>query len=303
MKKMYSIQKTTFNTAALAKFFMAVLFLTFTSYAATAQIGGGGGLLGGLGGALDGTLDLLLDDRDGDGTLNAVDIAPDDPCVGGITEQTCCTHRGQTVGFTSAGGNVDTDHSITYVMTTSQGVIEAISETTSFENVEFGLHHIYAINYQTDPGITGLTVGANLAEIEAQCAAVSDPLIVHNCSELPTIDNHDSEPTAEVSYQEGSGGFIIDMDASDPEGETENGGGLTYSLSGLDALAMSIDAAGVLTFNEEPDFENLLLLGLDNTYEVTVIVTDSAGGTDEQTLTITVEDTCESEAPVLSYEP
>lgn len=301
MKKTYSLQKSTFHATALTKFFIAALFLTCTTFAATAQIGGG--LLGGLGGVLDGTLDLVLDDRDGDGTLNAVDLDPDDPCIGGLQEEACCTHRGQTIAFNSTGGNADADHSTSYVMTTSQGVIEAISETPSFENVDFGLHHIYAINYQTDPGVTGLTVGANLSEITAQCASVSDALIVHNCSELPTIDNHNSDPTASITFQEGSTDPVIDIDSSDPEGETENGGGLTYSLSGPDAGDFNIDAAGVLTFNDSPNFENLLGLGLDTDFEVTVTVTDSAGGTDEQTLTITIEDVCESEAPTLSFEP
>ena len=66
---------------------------------------------------------------------------------------------------------------------------------------------------------------------------------------------------------------------------------LAFSLAGVDAGQFSIDSVtGVLTFNPAPNFEAPGDAGSDNVYNVTVVVSDGAGGTDTQALTITVVD-------------
>ena len=66
---------------------------------------------------------------------------------------------------------------------------------------------------------------------------------------------------------------------------------LTFSLAGVDAGLFSIDSVtGVLTFNPAPNFEAPGDAGGDNVYNVTVRVSDGAGGIDTQALTITVTD-------------
>ena len=66
---------------------------------------------------------------------------------------------------------------------------------------------------------------------------------------------------------------------------------LTFSLSGVDAGQFSIDSVtGVLTFNPAPNFEAPADAGADNVYNVTVRVSDGAGGVDTQALTVTVTD-------------
>ena len=66
---------------------------------------------------------------------------------------------------------------------------------------------------------------------------------------------------------------------------------LTFSLAGVDAALFSIDSVtGVLTFNAAPNFEAPGDAGGDNVYNVTVVVSDGAGGIDTQALTITVTD-------------
>jgi parallel beta-helix repeat protein len=66
---------------------------------------------------------------------------------------------------------------------------------------------------------------------------------------------------------------------------------LTFSLAGVDAARFSIDSVtGVLTFNAAPNFEAPTDAGGDNVYNVTVRVSDGAGGVDTQALTITVTD-------------
>jgi hypothetical protein len=66
---------------------------------------------------------------------------------------------------------------------------------------------------------------------------------------------------------------------------------LAFSLAGVDAGRFSIDSVtGVLTFNPAPNFEVPGDSGGNNVYNVTVVVSDGAGGTDSQALTVTVTD-------------
>jgi hypothetical protein len=66
---------------------------------------------------------------------------------------------------------------------------------------------------------------------------------------------------------------------------------LAFSLAGVDAARFSIDSVtGVLTFNPAPTFEAPGDAGADNVYNVTVVVSDGAGGSDSQALTVTVTD-------------
>ncbi len=75
----------------------------------------------------------------------------------------------------------------------------------------------------------------------------------------------------------------------------------TFSIAGGDDAALfSINAStGELTFNAAPDFENPVDLGTDNIYDVTVQVTDQAGGLDTQAQIITITDTNDT-APTIT---
>ena len=95
---------------------------------------------------------------------------------------------------------------------------------------------------------------------------------------------------------------VVDLEATDANGDTE-GSGLTYQpLSGPDGALFTIDTnSGVLEFIDPPDFENPLDNDGDNVYELEVIVEDSTGLTDLQTLSINVTDVDESENLELLY--
>ncbi|WP_188619031.1 Ig-like domain-containing protein, partial [Christiangramia forsetii] len=113
---------------------------------------------------------------------------------------------------------------------------------------------------------------------------------ISNENENPLITTNAGAPTHEVDYAENSTGNVIDWDATDVDGETENGGGLTYSLSGSDAALFNLDTdTGELTFKVAPDFEG----SGDNEYEAIVTVTDGTL-TDTQTLTVNVTDVTET---------
>ena len=88
-----------------------------------------------------------------------------------------------------------------------------------------------------------------------------------------------------------NGTTVIDVDATDPDGETE-GAGLTYSLTGgADQGLFSIGpGTGILTFDAAPDFEAPGDANTDNVYEVDVTVTDSTMLSDTEMLQVTVTD-------------
>ena len=82
----------------------------------------------------------------------------------------------------------------------------------------------------------------------------------------------------DVTVNGGHTGVVIDLEASDANGDSE-GTGLTYSLEGIaDDVLFNIDqVTGELSFITRPDFNNPLDGNGDNIYIVGVFVTDSGG--------------------------
>ncbi len=79
---------------------------------------------------------------------------------------------------------------------------------------------------------------------------------------------------------------VFDFNAVDPEG-----GNVTFSISGRDAAAFTIDPDnGQLRFIETPDFENPSDLGGNNVYDVTITATDAGGKTTSKNIWVTVDD-------------
>ena len=71
---------------------------------------------------------------------------------------------------------------------------------------------------------------------------------------------------------------------------TATGGGtLSWSLTGTDAADFSINSSGELTFSSPPDFENPADANTDNSYNVTINVSNEAGS-DTLAITIAVTD-------------
>jgi hypothetical protein len=147
-----------------------------------------------------------------------------------------------------------------------------------------------------DGGNTGTGGGGDIAlgTVNIDINAVNDD---------PVITSNSGGATASVSIAENTTA-VTDVQSSDPDGETENGGGLTYSLTstaagpGIDNDLFSINAAtGVLTFITAPDYENAVDADGDNDYLVQVTVTDGGGLTDVQDITVTVTDDPSDSAP------
>ena len=94
-----------------------------------------------------------------------------------------------------------------------------------------------------------------------------------------------------ISLAENTQRVIQSIESSDPEGETKNGGGLVYSLSGADVAKFIIGSGGKFSFRSPlPDFETPMDANMNNVYEVTVTVTDSGGLVDTQDILVTITD-------------
>ncbi|APG60646.1 cadherin domain-containing protein [Christiangramia salexigens] len=94
---------------------------------------------------------------------------------------------------------------------------------------------------------------------------------------------------SDVDVEEGNT-FVQTVSATDADNDDSQ----TYSISGADAALFSIDPeTGELRFNAAPDFENPADENADNIYEVVVTVTDNAGNTDSENISITVIDVAE----------
>lgn len=122
---------------------------------------------------------------------------------------------------------------------------------------------------------------SNFATLQADILTAIEALIVENS---PVIDGSD---TAAFGIDENTTD-VATIAASDPQGDV-----LDYTLSGADADLFNIDDSGNLSFINAPDFEAPADVGGDNTYDVTVTVSDGAQ-TDSQDIAVTVADVDEA---------
>ena len=142
----------------------------------------------------------------------------------------------------------------------------------------------------------------------ANCGPADAPYEELVTGRLSTTPSPTITSAAEVSVPENQTA-VIDLDATDPDGDTE-GNGLTYSISGgADQAAFGVETGtGVVTFIEPPDFEIPTDAGGDNVYTVTVTVTDSDQGTGSIDLVVTVTNvaddaTAPTAAPIQDPQP
>lgn len=108
---------------------------------------------------------------------------------------------------------------------------------------------------------------------------------------------HLHELPSSPRYPENSLEAVIDIDANDGAGGSPDVS-VTYSLTGVDAELFKIDAAGVLSFIKTPDFERPHDTNLDNTYELTVIASNSFE-TNAKRLEVAVTD--ELDKPIFTF--
>jgi parallel beta-helix repeat protein len=111
-------------------------------------------------------------------------------------------------------------------------------------------------------------------------------ITVNPVNDAPVITSNGGGVTASISLPENTTA-VTTVTSTDLDG-----GAQIYGLAGgADAAKFTIHpSTGVLTFLTAPDFEAPFNANGDNVYEVTVQVSDGAGGLDTQALSITVTD-------------
>ncbi len=130
----------------------------------------------------------------------------------------------------------------------------------------------------TDPfGATVMSeVTITVADVNEAPMVIGDASIDHAESNEDTVAALAADPTVYTAS---------DVDEDDMDAD------LTWSLSGADASKFSIPETGAtrtLSFKANPDYESPGDSGGDNVYEVTLVVTDSKGNSDEQDVTVKV---------------
>ena len=111
-------------------------------------------------------------------------------------------------------------------------------------------------------------------------------ITVNAVNDAPTITSNGGGATAANSVVENTTA-VTTVTSTDVDGGTA-----VYSISGgADAAKFSINSAtGNLVFLAAPDYETPADFNGDNVYEVIVLVSDGNGGTDTQTINVTVTD-------------
>ena len=159
-----------------------------------------------------------------------------------------------------------------------------IDLTSFFSDIDSSETFIYSVSSSDDSLVNASIEGSSLilslvadqfgsAVIEVNASsndlATSDSLIltVQAVNDLPTFNN--PPDSGEIEVLEGSS-YVFDFNASDRDGDQ-----ITFSISGTDAELFEINAStGILTFKEIVDFENPTDSDLNNSYDLSLIVSD-----------------------------
>ena len=142
----------------------------------------------------------------------------------------------------------------------------------------------------SDSGAAGATnpLEGTISNKQIYGVALSSTQIADLHHDGGTVPNQDPVITSAASANVAeNSSFAIDVEASDGDGDP-----LGYGIfGGADAAFFTIDGGtGELSFVNAPDFEAPGDANGDNDYQVEVTVDDSNGGSDSQSITVTVTD-------------
>ncbi len=193
--------------------------------------------------------------------------------------------NGTAVGITATASDADaTTNAITYSLDDDAGGRFAINSTTGVVTVNG------ALDYETSSG-HWVTIRASSDDGSSSTLAFMIAVNPTN-DNSPTITSDGGGATAAVNVTENATA-VTTVTATDADLPAQI---LNYSIfGGADGSEFAINAStGALTFAAAPDFEIPGDANGDNIYEVTVQVSDGAGGTDTQAISVTVADTNDS---------
>lgn len=181
---------------------------------------------------------------------------------------------------------------------TSTGKIAATCSGTTIAQAQAALRNILYANSNQDPVTTTRVITFKVTDGGgAQSAGSTKSLSVSKTNDTPTITSNGGGATASINVVEDQTA-VTTVTATDPDAADS----LEFSIiGGVDAAFFEIDEdTGVLTFVTAPEFADPQDDDEDNVYEVQVQVSDGHGGTDTQSLSITVAEFSDF-APEVSF--
>jgi CSLREA domain-containing protein len=175
----------------------------------------------------------------------------------------------ETLTYNIAGG-VD---AAAFTIDANTGTLSFVSAPDHETPTDANADGAYLVTVQVSDGSGG-------ADSQSISVTVTD------ANDAPIIASHGGGAAAAVNILENSTA-VATVSATDADLPTPT---LVYSVvGGVDAARFMIDAStGELRFAAAPDFEAPSDAGGDNVYDVTVLVDDGAGGTDTQSIAVTV---------------
>ncbi|MCL1037870.1 cadherin domain-containing protein [Shewanella submarina] len=154
-------------------------------------------------------------------------------------------------------------------------------------------HVNYSFSRQLGRGAFSLMLMAGLSACSDDDVSPL-PEVISNTAPLITSNGGGASATLSIKENQLQ---VTQVEASDSDVSNT---GFSYSISGgSDKDMFSITADGALSFVTAPDFEAPTDSDKDNSYELEVTVSDSAGGSVSQLITVTVTDVNDT-APVLT---
>ena len=149
----------------------------------------------------------------------------------------------------------------------------------NYEDTNIANHEFEVMVTATDPFGDAATANVTImvTDVNESPTVTGDTSIDHAESNEATVTTLVAEPT--------------EYTGSDPDIINTLPESLKWTLSGADASKFSISETGAtrtLSFKANPDYESPGDSGGNNVYEVTLVVTDSKGNSDEQDVTVKV---------------
>lgn len=181
---------------------------------------------------------------------------------------------------TVAGGLLGAPLIVTFNASANPAAASALLQNITYENANVltpttGLH---TIRFTMDDGDGGTSLNHDTA------------VNVNTGNTAPTITSSSTPTAAENST------LAVALTASDPEAPPQI---VTFNITGgADQSLFSINGSNELVFSAAPDFESPADADANSVYEVEVTADDGNGGTDIQTVSVTVTNV--NEAPVLA---
>jgi CSLREA domain-containing protein len=195
------------------------------------------------------------------------------------------TYGGVIIGsYSGSFGNGSTPLSVSFNSNATVAAVQALVRNITYRDAS------------ENPSTATRTISLTISDGSGQTSTPSIvTMAVTAVNDPPVIGSNGGGATASVSVVENITA-VTTVTSTDVDGGTA-----TYSLSGSDAAKFSINSSGVLSFISAPNYEAPTDAGLNNVYDVTVQVSDGAGGSDTQAIAVTVTNV--NEAPILNTTP